>query len=558
MVKNRGLDKAIFHLGRFPKFIAQRLQCSDQRVDVLDVGHFQIVSMHYFLFTFMFIACSGCGLGYALRDIANLFPEAISSQKLMLWGLNRKKHKDQLHWPGSLFGDAGACIPLESGSVDLVLTIVTIPFVEDKLKCICEMFRVLKPGGELRLCSFMSVDGYTGHRCDLEFAGVQLIGQGLQELVCLNFHIFIKWVLRISGISFYYEPKAQCIVITRSNEHQVLRMPGLTRAKDLCVHMGEGFIRSWYTWDIDTMMRFHRAGLSHVTHVHDHFEEKARAQSSDSVDYSSAIFGGPGCESLPLSAFEFNAAHSKALLLPSPQDGNSIFADIGAAHNQTVINSPICETKRLDIGSDDVSFVASGIQASKPLLPPLRSGSADPYPNEPEGLPLEGRWQSLPRWWRIEPEHLLLHRHNNTNRIQQPALANSVHLSDEDVCTRRSTISGCSRSCTISQILDGSQGALKSSIATLESGGSEQGSRQCSEVGALKTENAGIEAETCLDKCDVFVQLGKPCVLPSYLPKRLCECLCVLQSHAIAVWRHIVRAVFNPPHPPRASMLFVE
>ena len=90
----------------------------------------------------------GCGKGVALQQIARRCPgcEAI--------GMSRRATATQL--PATkrvryIYGDAGVSIPLPTASVDLVVSMSTLRFVRDKAKLLEEGWRVLRPGGEMRL-----------------------------------------------------------------------------------------------------------------------------------------------------------------------------------------------------------------------------------------------------------------------------------------------------------------------------------------------------------------------------------------------------------------------
>ena len=104
----------------------------------------------------------GCGTGVALRQLHRQ-ASCISSI-----GMSRSP------WPGQvsssrgvryIYGDAGVRIPLRTASVDLVVSVATLRFVRDKVKLLEEGWRVLRPGGEMRLKLVTEVGDQNGVYC---------------------------------------------------------------------------------------------------------------------------------------------------------------------------------------------------------------------------------------------------------------------------------------------------------------------------------------------------------------------------------------------------------
>ena len=90
----------------------------------------------------------GCGKGVALQQLARRCPrcEAIGMSRGATAGQRPATARVRY-----VYGDAGVSIPLPTASVDLVVSISTLRFVRDKAKLLEEGWRVLRPGGEMRL-----------------------------------------------------------------------------------------------------------------------------------------------------------------------------------------------------------------------------------------------------------------------------------------------------------------------------------------------------------------------------------------------------------------------
>jgi SAM-dependent methyltransferase len=87
----------------------------------------------------------GCGFGHAMRDLAKACPSA------RLIGMNVRQYPEQLPGQEYVYGDASVALPVSDASVDLVYSIVTLYFLPDRVRFLEEAFRVLRPGGQLRV-----------------------------------------------------------------------------------------------------------------------------------------------------------------------------------------------------------------------------------------------------------------------------------------------------------------------------------------------------------------------------------------------------------------------
>ena len=142
----RGLETLQTRVGDIQGAIAQRLR-SQMTVTVLEIG---------------------CGLGCALIDLHALFGE-----RLVLHGLNRYPAHGGPHLRQSVLGcdapanvihwtyaDSGIALPYPSFFFDLVFSQSTIIYVEDKLRCLSEIRRVLRIDGEARIDNFIEYRPY--------------------------------------------------------------------------------------------------------------------------------------------------------------------------------------------------------------------------------------------------------------------------------------------------------------------------------------------------------------------------------------------------------------
>jgi SAM-dependent methyltransferase len=87
----------------------------------------------------------GCGHGHAVQELAEACPGA------RVIGMNLRRDPHQLGGQEYLYGDASVALPLADDSADLIYSIVAIYFFSDRARFLEEAFRVLRPGGELRL-----------------------------------------------------------------------------------------------------------------------------------------------------------------------------------------------------------------------------------------------------------------------------------------------------------------------------------------------------------------------------------------------------------------------
>jgi SAM-dependent methyltransferase len=65
--------------------------------------------------------------------------------------MNLRHYPEQLAGQQYVYGDAGVALPIADSSVDLVYSIVTLYFLSDRARFLEEAFRVLKPGGQIRV-----------------------------------------------------------------------------------------------------------------------------------------------------------------------------------------------------------------------------------------------------------------------------------------------------------------------------------------------------------------------------------------------------------------------
>ena len=87
----------------------------------------------------------GCGHGYAMAELSLACPAA------RIIGMNLVQYPEQVPGQEYVYGDAAVAIPLPDSSVDLIYSIVAIYFFHDRVRFLEEAFRVLKPGGQLRI-----------------------------------------------------------------------------------------------------------------------------------------------------------------------------------------------------------------------------------------------------------------------------------------------------------------------------------------------------------------------------------------------------------------------
>lgn len=87
----------------------------------------------------------GCGLGFAMRSLQARVPG------LRVIGMNLRPFEGQVPGQEYVYGDAGVGIPLPDASVDVVYSIVTLMFLKDRARFLEEAFRVLRPGGQMRI-----------------------------------------------------------------------------------------------------------------------------------------------------------------------------------------------------------------------------------------------------------------------------------------------------------------------------------------------------------------------------------------------------------------------
>ena len=87
----------------------------------------------------------GCGHGHAMAELSRACPTA------RIIGMNLCQYPEQLPGQEYVYGDAAVALPLPDSRVDLVYSIVAIYFFHDRVRFLEEAFRVLKPGGQLRI-----------------------------------------------------------------------------------------------------------------------------------------------------------------------------------------------------------------------------------------------------------------------------------------------------------------------------------------------------------------------------------------------------------------------
>ncbi|MBI4451581.1 class I SAM-dependent methyltransferase [Candidatus Woesearchaeota archaeon] len=122
-MKSRGLWSVQRRLGNIVPLLKVRAK-SRRKIIVLEVG---------------------CGYGRAMQQLGQRIPQ------LRVIGMNIKQYAQQLPGQKYIYGDAGKRIPLPSNSVDFIYSIATLPFVCNRARFFEEAFRVLRPGGQLRV-----------------------------------------------------------------------------------------------------------------------------------------------------------------------------------------------------------------------------------------------------------------------------------------------------------------------------------------------------------------------------------------------------------------------
>jgi predicted glycosyltransferase len=132
----RGLNNVIYSLGDITEHITQCVSNKDNP-SILEIG---------------------CGVGNALADLSELYPD------VRLYGMNRKRYPNQIVKGNIyyLFGDAGIHIPIEDNSIEFAYSIHTLQFIEDKVGFLQEVHRVLKPNSELRIYIPETLTGIDG------------------------------------------------------------------------------------------------------------------------------------------------------------------------------------------------------------------------------------------------------------------------------------------------------------------------------------------------------------------------------------------------------------
>ena len=91
---------------------------------------------------------AGCGTGIYLSELISIGvkPTGIDQDEAMLGFAAKEKRLGSMLVKGPLVP-----LPFESGSFDKVLSVCTLEFVTQPEKAVCEMERVLRPGGMLLL-----------------------------------------------------------------------------------------------------------------------------------------------------------------------------------------------------------------------------------------------------------------------------------------------------------------------------------------------------------------------------------------------------------------------
>jgi len=140
----------------------------------------------------------GCGTGRTTRELRRRYPRACVIGLDLAAGMLREARRHQ--WPWRRFarvcGDA-LRLPLQQGSVDLVLSNLMLQWCEPLAAALAEVRRVLRPGGFFAFSTFgpdtlyelrsawAQADGYNhvNHFSDIQEVGNALLQAGLTEPV---------------------------------------------------------------------------------------------------------------------------------------------------------------------------------------------------------------------------------------------------------------------------------------------------------------------------------------------------------------------------------------
>ena len=148
MVRNRTFEEVCRRLGPLDEIIADTIRMHG-RASVLEIGAGSGIPMHQLHLKFgddldIYGLNRWPHHGHHELSLAEGLESGVFDEQVRSFYADRKP-------PMYLCADAGEGIPLDSGTVDLVYSQASIPFVRDKANLVREVNRILKPGGSARL-----------------------------------------------------------------------------------------------------------------------------------------------------------------------------------------------------------------------------------------------------------------------------------------------------------------------------------------------------------------------------------------------------------------------
>ena len=193
----------------------------------------------------------GCGIGNALAELAELFPEA------HFYGFNKRAFPCQ-RLAGNIsyvYGDAGCHLPFEDNSIDFVYSIHTFQFIADKVGLLNEVHRVLKESGEFWFNISDTID-------DLNGANLCTVSDGVETISFKDFIKFInipefRFMMRLHKDKGFSYVSPSFVVFKKLNQELRLPIKEDFRLTDLSLEFPgkDGYLASHYYTESNITLR---------------------------------------------------------------------------------------------------------------------------------------------------------------------------------------------------------------------------------------------------------------------------------------------------------------